>query len=62
MGVFGFLLPLPKHHEQKHKMGRKGCIWLTLLYHCSSSKEGRTGAQTGQDLEARDDVEAMEEC
>ena len=37
----------------KSKLGRKGFIWFTLLYHCSSSKEVRTRTQTGQEPGAR---------
>jgi hypothetical protein len=44
----------------RSKLGRKGFIWLTLPYCCSSPKEVRTGTQTGQ--EAGADAEATEEC
>ena len=44
----------------KKQLGRKGFIWLTLPYCCSSPKEVRTGTQVGQ--EAGDDAEAMEGC
>jgi hypothetical protein len=44
----------------KSKLGRKGFIWLTLPYCCSSPKEVRTGTQAGQ--EARAVSEAMEGC
>jgi len=46
--------------KKKSKLGRKGFIWLTLPYCCSSPKEGRTGIQAGQ--EAGADAEAMEGC
>jgi hypothetical protein len=42
----------------KKQLGRKGYIWLTLPYCCSSPKEVRTGTQAGQ--EAGADAEAME--
>jgi hypothetical protein len=45
-----------KHHD-KIKLGRKRFIQLTLPYQGSSSKEVRTGIQTGQEP----DAEAMEE-
>jgi len=41
-----------KHHDQSN-LGRKGSIWLTLPYHCSSMKEIRTGTQTGQESGGR---------
>jgi hypothetical protein len=44
----------------KKHLGRKGFIQLTLPHCCSSSKEVRTGTQTGQ--EAGADAEAMEGC
>ena len=44
----------------KSKSERKGFIQLILLYHCSSLKEVRIGAQTGRNSEARADAEAME--
>ena len=44
----------------RSKLGRKGFIWLTLPYCCSSPKEVRTGTPAGQKAEA--DAEAMEEC
>jgi hypothetical protein len=31
------------------KLGRKGSFWLTLPYHCSSSKEVSTGTETSQE-------------
>jgi hypothetical protein len=37
-----------KHHDQS-KLRRKGFIWLTLPYYCSSSKEVRTRTQIGQE-------------
>jgi hypothetical protein len=37
-------------------------ILLTLPHHCSSLKGVRTGTQTGQELEAGTDAEALEEC
>jgi hypothetical protein len=36
-----------KHHNQSN-LGRNGFIWLTLLHHCSSQKEVRTGTQAGK--------------
>jgi hypothetical protein len=45
----------------KSKLRRKGSSWLTLAHHCSSSKEVRTGTQTGQEAEAGADAEAMKE-
>jgi hypothetical protein len=44
----------------KKQLGRKGFIRLTLPHCCSSTKEFRTGTQTGQ--EAGADAEAMEGC
>jgi hypothetical protein len=44
----------------KKQVGRKGFIQLTLPHYCSSTKEGRTGTQAGQ--EAGSDAEAMEGC
>jgi hypothetical protein len=44
----------------RSKLGRKGFIRLTLPHCCSSSKEIRTGTQTGQ--EAGADAEAMKGC
>jgi hypothetical protein len=44
----------------RSKLGRKGFIWLTLPYCCSSPKEVRTGTQAGQKEGA--DAEAMEGC
>jgi hypothetical protein len=41
--VFPFLPAAMKHHDQRSELGRKGLIWLTLSYHCSSSKEVRAG-------------------
>jgi len=41
-----------KHHDQK-QFGKKGFLCLILPYHCSSSKEVRTGTQTGQEPEGR---------
>jgi hypothetical protein len=38
-----------KHHDQKNKLGRKGFIHLTLPYCCLSTKEVRTGTQSGQE-------------
>ena len=33
----------------KNNLERKGFVWLPLLCPCSSSKEVRTGTQTGQE-------------
>jgi len=44
----------------RSKLGRKGCIQLTLPHGCSSPKKVRTGTQAGQ--EAGADAEAMEGC
>jgi hypothetical protein len=44
----------------RSKLVRKGFIWLTLPYCCSSPKEVRTGTQAGQGAGA--DAEAMEGC
>ena len=41
-----------KHHDQGN-LGKKGFIQLTLPYHCSSSKEVRTGTQTWQEPAGR---------
>ena len=57
--VLEFLF-LPKHHDLRSKLGRKGFIQLTLPHCCSSPKEVRTGTQAGQ--EAGADAEAMEGC
>lgn len=41
------------HHDQKHKLGKKRLLELTLQ-HCSSSlKEVSTGIQSGQDLRGK---------
>jgi hypothetical protein len=35
-----------KHYDQSgNQLGKRGFIWLTLPYYCSSSKEVRTGTQ-----------------
>jgi hypothetical protein len=46
----------------KSNLGRKEFIWLTLLHHNLPLKETRTETQTGQELEAGTNVEAMEGC
>jgi hypothetical protein len=40
-------IAMMEHHDQKYKLERKGLIQLTLPYHCSLSKEVRTGTQAG---------------
>jgi hypothetical protein len=45
----------------KNNLGRKGFIWLTILHHCLSLKEVRTGTQIGQDQKTGTDAEVMEE-
>jgi hypothetical protein len=36
-----------KHHDQTQGGEEKRFIWLTLPYHCLSSKEVRAGTKTG---------------
>jgi hypothetical protein len=40
-------------HDHKSKLERKEFISLTISYHYSSSKEVRTGTQTGQKPEGK---------
>ena len=47
-----------KQQYQRH-LGRKACVQLTLLYHCSSLRDVRTGTQTGQKPRGGADAEAM---
>lgn len=45
-----------KHHDQKTSWGKKGFIWLTLLYCCSARKSGRN-SKPDWSLEAGADAE-----
>jgi hypothetical protein len=51
-----------KYHDHKHNLGKKGFIWLTLPYCCSSSKEAQAGTQTGRKAGGRNLEEDLEEC
>ena len=50
-----------KHRDLEKQVG-EGTIYLAYLTHHSSSKEVRTGAQAGRNLEAEADAGAMEGC
>lgn len=45
-------IPVMKYHDQSN-LGMKGFICLILSYHCSSLKEVKTEAHTGQECRGR---------
>jgi hypothetical protein len=55
-------IAVTKYYDQKNKLGRKGFIQHTLPYHCSSSKEVKTGTQTGQEPGTGADAEARKDA